>query len=216
MKRIPAPKLVVSAFIAAVLIFGCGGSDTVYSPEKDLKALARIQKTWTADIGGKTFTISLCEDEEMNAASSEWERGCSIEHVVRSRNPEEEWSPDHGSGCDAGGCQFLVVTAITAEVTNARGETLRADGEVRLGTGYNDNPYGGVYNVYLGDGELRGGHEEDGALSGSLRITENGSLSIGTDLLASLGYGALNEDVTARSVGEAQCGSPSDETEQGD
>ena len=196
-------KFSVSGLIAASLIFGCGGSD--YSHKKDLKALNRIQKIWTAEINGKLFTISFCENISQNKRLADHEN-CMLDHVVRSENFKS--GDRHGNGIGCSGCMHEVITIVTATVTDVSGETLSADSQVRL-RGGKEHPYDGDYEIAVGGGHWLPDDPWTGDEYGvDMVIKEDGSLVIKTSLLAYLGYDAESAVTIEAPAGDAECPAP--------
>lgn len=211
MRPIPSLKPACAALIWLALIFGCSssGSAPVYSLEKDLQALERIEHTWTADIGGRELRLSICEDIAANAEASSWEDGCRYDHIVRSREPAEKRRAERSEGCAAGGCEFMTVTFVRAVVLDAQGKSAALSGEVHVGDGHRSDPYGATYDVWL----WADGSDNEALLK--LRIGRDGTAVIQPDGLDSLEYAPSADGVRAQAAGEAQCEEPSEESSGG-
>lgn len=190
---------------ASVLLFAllcCGGSIT-YSPEDDAAALGRLGKTWTAAYGDKTFSLTVCEDAEANAAFDV--DGCKYAHLVRSTDPDAARTVSRASSCES--CFLGILTNVKATAFTPDGEAVALTGIVSLGTEYNEDPYDGDYGLML---------YRDGRLYLEGRIQKDGVLVLsGSDLLE-MGFGVDEAEETLSEWAEAQCGAADEDGEASD
>ena len=192
---------VLAASAAMLALFCCGGSIT-YSPDDDAAALKRLGKTWTAGYGGKTFSLTLCEDVEANAAFDV--DGCKYAHLVRSVEPDEKRTVGRASSCER--CFLGVLTNVRAAAVTPEGSSQALTGLVSLGTEYNEDPYDGDYGLML---------YKDGRLYLEGRIQKDGALILSGNDLLQMGFEVDEAEETLDEWSEALCGGADEAGEAG-
>lgn len=157
--------------VVVIVAAGCLSDTVSYSPQRDDDAINAIVHIFAApNTGG--ITLALCEDLD----AVEDTNTCQVQHTVRGggrgRRHEAESS---GGGC--GGCPLATVAFVTGTVSGGTFTTPQmVKGEITLGTGTGDDPYGFPYRVTLSCEGMptcffTGMLEEDG----SLQITSSGA-----------------------------------------
>ena len=159
-------------FHVLVIVFaGCLGDSVSYSPEQDDDAINAIVYEFRAP-GAAGLSVALCEDLDAVEDPS----SCQVQHTVRGGGRGRSHEAEQG-GVGCGGCPFATVAFVKGTVSGGSFSAPQAvTGEVTLGYGTGDDPYGFPYRVTLTcEGTpscyLTGMLEEDG----SLQITAGGA-----------------------------------------
>lgn len=190
-------------FIFAMLAY-CGDVEKPdYSFMEDTSLLYRIERRWEGNIGGKDFAITFCEDRKISMVHRD---GCVVDHVVSSSRIDKGHFNSAMTACDT--CDLEIIALVDALVMTADGRTFPVAGQINLGTAYdsdlNENDFSFVCRYFESSPEIRQSLDATDVTADagidvptcatleSVKLLENGALSIRGEVLRQLGYHSVN------------------------
>ena len=197
-----AHRLLLAALVVG-LVVRCGSPTLEFSPEQDNAAMAHIERSWSGSVGSGPIGLSFCEDIAANDAATAAEDSCQVLHTVRGEGRTVARTEEGKGGVGCGGCPFAVNTRVVATVVLPTGDIAIMDGTIRLGDGYEDNPYVGDWGFQL---TAREGKPDEPPMVLEGRILQNGDLLLSGPKLNAAGLSESLDDVEIPTHGAASCG----------